>query len=122
MNISSDERRLAIFNIFGDATPGQVNIIRLYPGATCGWHRHEKQTDYYYCVSGVVRVGIQPPMGPHRWEILDAHYPRIVTVPVEHWHGYFCIGEEAILLQYLDQKYDPQDEEKRGYLYATGNF
>jgi dTDP-4-dehydrorhamnose 3,5-epimerase len=116
MNISSDDRRLAFFNLF-DVTPGQVNIVRLYPGSICAWHRHQKQTDYYFCVAGVVKVGMVDtsiPTSPlvSAWETLDAHLPRILTVPPGIWHGYTAIGDEAVLLQYLDRKFDPSDEER----------
>lgn len=118
MNISSDDRRLAFFNVFGDATPGQVNIVRLYPGSICAWHRHQKQTDYYFCVAGVVKVGMvydeitTPPPGLVLFKTLDAHNPQVVPVFPKTWHGYTAIGGEAVLLQYLDHKFNPTDEER----------
>lgn len=113
MNISSDDRRLAFFNIFPE-TPGQVNIVRLYPGSICAWHRHRIQADYYFPVSGVVKVGAVYGNGVDaQWRVVDAHNPRVVEVPPWVWHGYTAIGGEAVLLQYLTHKYDPTDEERR---------
>lgn len=114
MNISSDDRRLAFFNIFGEATPGQVNIIRLYPDKVCGYHMHEKQTDYYFPVSGAIQVRMDSGS-----VVMDAFHPAVVTVLPGTWHGYVAIGGPAIMLQYLDRKYDPTDEAKRDYLMVT---
>lgn len=121
VNIHGDERRLGIFNIFGDATPGQVNIVRLYPDQLCGWHRHLRQTDYYFCVAGVVKVGLAADLGPSQFVVLDARNPEVLEVPKGTWHGYIAIGGEATLLQYLDHKYDPTDEERRHHLSITSD-
>lgn len=111
MNISSDDRRLAYFDLFPQ-TPGQVNVVHLHPGALCAWHRHQKQTDHYFCVSGTVKVGIFGPDWEGKFFVLDARNPAILTVPPNHWHGYQCIGDSATMIQYLDQKYDAEDEER----------
>jgi dTDP-4-dehydrorhamnose 3,5-epimerase-like enzyme len=112
MNVHSDDRRLAYFNVFDDATLGQVNIVRLHPGALCAWHRHAYQTDRYLCVVGTVKVGTVNNDGL-TWYVLDEHLPTVVTIPPGTWHGYMPISGEAVLLQYLDRKYDPTDEERK---------
>lgn len=109
MIVSSDDRRLAFFDIFD--TPGQVNIVHLHPGSICAWHRHQKQTDYYFCVSGTVKVGIFDGNWDGRFYVLDPRTPTVLTVPPGMWHGYKALGP-ATLLQYLDQKYSPDDEER----------
>jgi len=112
MNVSLDGRRLGLFDIFADATPGQVNLVRLHAGQRCGWHRHQRQTDRYFCVSGVVTVGITDPEGICTWTTLHAYVPLVIVVPPNHWHGYASVGGEAVVLQYLNQKYNPDDEER----------
>src|SRR6185437_14609577 len=110
MNISSDDRRLGFFDLF--PTPGQVNIVHLRKGKICAWHRHGDQVDHYFCVSGVVKVGMIPPESEPIWWVLDEHHPMTVSVPVGWWHGYMALAGNAVLLQYLDQKYNPDDEER----------
>ena len=112
VNISSDDRRLGFFNIFGEATPGQVNVVRLRLGAVCAWHRHTKQTDHYFCVSGAVKVGMVDAQDTVSWFVLDERNPATVTVLPGTWHGYTALSHDAVLLQYLDQKYDASDEER----------
>lgn len=112
MNVSLDARRLGLFDIFAEATPGQVNLIRLHAGQRCGWHRHQRQTDRYFCVAGVVTVGVIDPQEVCTWATLNAYWPQVILVPPNHWHGYTPVGSEATLLQYLDCKYDSTDEER----------
>ena len=116
MIASVDDRRTAFFDIFTDATPGQVNIVRLRRGVICGWHRHQKQTDHYFCVSGVVKVGMMTESeegGAVFFGVLDAHHPIPLAIAPDTWHGYTALTEEAVLLQYLDRKFDASDEERK---------
>src|ERR671913_55962 len=35
---------------------GQVYVSATYPGAVKAWHYHEKQTDHFVCVAGMVKL------------------------------------------------------------------
>ena len=120
MNISCDDRRLGFFDLF--PTPGQVNVVRLRKGAICAWHQHQKQNDYYFCVSGAVKVGMirthdtadGNPAGEYvEWFVLDEHNPATVTIPPGNWHGYMALTDGAVLCQYLDQKYDASNPDEQ---------
>jgi dTDP-4-dehydrorhamnose 3,5-epimerase-like enzyme len=111
VNTSCDDRRLAFFNVF-DVTPGQVNIVHLRKGAICAWHRHTEQTDHYFCVSGAVKVG-KITGDVLEWFVLDALNPATITIPPGSWHGYTALTDGAVLLQYLDRKFNAGDEERK---------
>lgn len=114
MNVHADARRVACFDIFPEMPTGQINLVRLHHGQFCGWHRHQRQIDYYFCISGTVKVGTMTPNGTQRWKVLESNTPEVLSVPEQWWHGYEAVGGDAILLQYIDNKYDPlrPDEER----------
>lgn len=112
MRTHADPRRLFLGDLF-DTPDGDVNLVRLYPGAVCAWHRHQKQTDRLFCVTGAVRVGLLGPDGKPDWLVLDERSPGPFTIPRGTWHGYGALTEPCILLQYNTPKYDPTDEERQ---------
>ena len=132
MRISSDDRRIGFFDLF-DLPLGDLNIIRLHPGAICAWHRHQRQEDWLFCVQGTIRVGrtectpgemaVTLKDNPEQfvqWDTLDEHNPRTLCVPIGTWHGYQNIGAgDAVIVLYATNKYDGSDEERRS-LQAMG--
>lgn len=89
-----------------------MNLFVVNPGQRTCWHRHQRQTDQFRVLKGKVRFGMFEEFKPHQYHILSRP-SWMVTVAPGIWHGYENIGEEpAYLLMYLDQKYDPDDEEK----------
>ena len=113
MRISSDDRRVGFFNLF-DLPSGDLNIIRLHPGALCAWHRHQKQTDLLFCAIGTVKVGMIDREGQSTWHVLSEHFPEEYEIPPNTWHGYQNIGtDDAILVLVATNKYDGSDEERR---------
>jgi len=95
-------------------TPGDVNVITIFPGITNAWHRHQLQDDYFYVIKGSVKLAIVDPEGATRVWLLDEAAAEVVRVPRNHWHGYENVGpERAIMLVYLTQKYNVNDEERR---------
>ena len=120
MRTHADPRRLFLGDLF-DTPDGDVNLVRLYPGSVCAWHRHQKQTDRLFCVTGAVRIGlIRMPEGysihspyPVEWFVLDERSPGPLTIPPDTWHGYGAITDPCILLQYNTPKYNPADEERQ---------
>lgn len=113
MRIHSDDRRLGFFDLF-PTRDGDVSLVRLHAGALSAWHRHQHQTDHFFCVEGSVKLGhtynryTEP-----EWVVLDAHYPRVVVVKPDRWHGYMDLSGGSILLLYATPKYNPEDEERR---------
>ena len=37
---------------------GQVYLTTAYPGVVKAWHYHKKQTDYFTCISGNMKVAL----------------------------------------------------------------
>lgn len=109
MRIHTDARRDAFCDLFN--TPGDVNLFIVQPGQRTCWHRHGKQTDQFRVLRGSVRI--QCFNGWMRSDDTLSSPEQLVVVPPDWWHGYENVGSEpAYLLMYLDQKYDPTDEER----------
>ena len=111
MRISSDDRRLLYADVF-ETPDNDVNIAIIYPTALSAWHRHQRQDDKFFVVSGTLKVGVVGPSGDTVWHILSERQPGPLTIIRNHWHGYMNIGSDnAIVIMYLN-KYDPTDEER----------
>ena len=110
MRIHCDKRRDAYCDLF-DTPDGDVNVFYIKPGERTCWHRHQRQTDQFRVLRGEITIGMIED-GVHKYYTYNS--PRwLLTVPPGTWHGYENAGKgEAILLMYLDQKYDPDDEER----------
>ena len=114
MRIHTDKRRHFVGDIFPGAVEGDVNVVYLNEGIPIAWHRHQKQTDYMFCIQGTLLVGIAYPEMPDAiFRYMTPDYdPSPIIVPANHWHGYEAVGGKAILLSYITRKYDPEDEER----------
>lgn len=113
MRLHRDDRRDAYCDLFD--TPGDVNLFIVKPGQRTCWHRHKKQTDQFRVLRGAVRFG-RLSIGNHlpSYDLLSDPGEIYIVYPGV-WHGYENAGDdEAYLLMYLDQKYDPADEERMG--------
>lgn len=105
----SDERRDAYCDIFaGAGLPGDINVFRLHAGAKTFWHRHQRQVDRFFCVMGRIHVRAYQ---NGDWQISGLAAGHSVLIPPGWWHGYEAL-EDSILVMYLDQHYDPSDEER----------
>lgn len=117
VRIHADERRTAYCDLFD--TPGDVNLFVIQPGQRTCWHRHQKQTDQFRVIRGSLRIGwiatewngAPIPLEPHYITLSDP--TETVRIFPTYWHGYENVTDgPAYLLMYLDQKYDPTDEER----------
>jgi dTDP-4-dehydrorhamnose 3,5-epimerase len=89
-----------------------VNLFIVQPGQRTCWHRHERQTDQFRVIKGKIRFGLIK-NGMHSYYTYANQPGWKMTVEPGVWHGYENVGTEpAYLLMYLDQKYDPSDEER----------
>lgn len=103
-----DERATRYCDLFN--TPGDINLFVVEPGQRTCWHRHQKQTDQFRVMRG--RVLLQKFLDFDVEAKVLKGPDEIFEVPAGWWHGYENIGQwPAFLLMYLDQKYDPTDEE-----------
>jgi dTDP-4-dehydrorhamnose 3,5-epimerase len=99
------------------SSEGQVNFSVQYPGVTKAWHRHAKQTDFWICLTGHIKVGVYDQDSGSAWAIvIGEKRPGVVVIPPPLWHGAATVGDtQAGLLYYVTHAYDPSapDEERR---------
>jgi len=110
-----DDRAQRILNIF-DIPNAQINISHVSStDHVVAWHKHEKQIDYWFCVKGSFKVGLAIPDGDSykvRWEYISDKNPKALVIPPGVYHGYRALQPESIILYYLTEKYDTDDEWK----------
>ena len=116
-----DDRAQRAMNVFKYLRGGQVNIS--YVNSTqhvVAWHKHNIQTDYWFCVKGSFKVGLAeeipgvPGEGGQyyetKFEYLSDKNPRVLVIPPGVYHGYKALEPGSIMLYYLPEQYDPNDE------------
>jgi len=134
---NEDDRAQRCLDIFSEL-PGQVNLS--YVNSTehiVAWHKHEKQTDYWFCVKGsfkvgiayeeyaisfdgdmidatgnVVRKGDAEKQWVVEWYYLSDKNQEVLKIPPGAYHGYKALEPNSILMYGLTHKYDPNDEFK----------
>ena len=116
MPFHEDDRGQRIFDIFPTVN-GQINTtIVNSTDHVVAWHRHKIQPDYWFCVKGSFKCGIGIPQQDGlvkvEWHYLSDKNCTTLAIPPDVWHGYKALQPESIMLYYLTEKYDPEDEEK----------
>ena len=98
---------------------GQVYITTAYPGVTKAWHFHRKQTDYFTCVAGMMKLVLydgrdgSPTRGEVNEFFVGVHNPALVTIPPGVVHGFKCVGDcEAVVVNVPTEPYDPKDPDE----------
>lgn len=114
-----DDRGWSLMNQFQGvlSSTGQINYSVMFPGVIKAWHRHAHQTDFWLCLHGHLKVGIQRGSDDARWMlVIGEKRPGVVVIPPPLWHGAATVGPaSAGLLYYVTQQYDPMnpDEARR---------
>lgn len=114
----ADDRGWSLMNqLQGVLAPeGQVNFSVQYPGVVKAWHRHHKQTDFWMCLLGHIKVGVFDQDSGQAWSIIIGEKrPGTVVIPPPLWHGAATVGDsQAGLLYYVTHAYNPAapDEER----------
>ena len=115
----ADDRGWSLMNLLAGAmsAEGQINFSMQYPGIVKAWHRHDKQTDFWTCLVGQLKVGMFRESDGARWlAVIGEHRPAVLIIPPPLWHGAACVGPTpAGLLYYVTHTYDPvkPDEHRR---------
>lgn len=118
MKFNEDDRAQRLIDLFPSIN-GQINIS--YVNSTehvVAWHRHKIQTDYWICLKGSFKVGIADEEGNVTWEYLSDKNFRVLEILPGLYHGYKALEPNSILMYYLTEKYNPNDE----YRAAVGSF
>jgi dTDP-4-dehydrorhamnose 3,5-epimerase len=117
----ADDRGWSLMNqLQGVLRPeGQVNFSCQYPGVIKAWHRHAKQTDFWVCLTGHIKVGVHREEDGASWcAVIGERRPGVMIIPPPLWHGAATVGDApAGLLYYVTLAYDPKnpDEDRREY-------
>ena len=107
---NEDDRAQRAINIFPSIN-GQINIS--YINSTkhvVAWHKHDIQTDYWYCIKGSFKVGLATHEEGVKFEYLSDKNLRVLKIPPGIYHGYKALEPNSVLLYYLSEKYNPKDE------------
>ena len=110
-----DARRIFYGDIF-DTPNGDVNVVYLTPHVPIAWHRHQKQDDHLWLISGMLKVksfrDTPADMVEHTLLALPGAR-RVLVIPRGEWHGYEALGRNTVVLQFNGPgKYDGTDEER----------
>ncbi|MDX2495089.1 MAG: dTDP-4-dehydrorhamnose 3,5-epimerase family protein [Desulfuromusa sp.] len=108
---------------------GQWSHSLMYDGVIKAWHLHHVQTDWWYVVSGVLRVGLcdrRPESATFNqtMDFLMGDYQssRVVTIPPGIAHGCKAVQGPVNLLYLTSHVYDPEDEYRIAYDDPEINF
>ena len=100
---------------------GQAYVTACYPGVVKAWHRHRRQIDYFYAVSGTVKVGLyddregSATRGEYEVIMLGEHGENAqLVIPAGIWHGLMAMDTFSMVLNLPTEVYDHDtpDEER----------
>ncbi len=98
---------------------GQIYVSFLRKGIIKAWHKHEKQTDHFYVVSGTSKIGLyddrdaSPTKGEYQTVVLgDEGLQSLLVIPPLVWHGQMSLSEATYLVNIPTQHYDPNDPDE----------
>lgn len=98
---------------------GQCYFSISYPGVIRGWHYHEKQTDYFTCVHGMIKVPLydrregSPTYGEINEFFIGDENRIVVKIPPGVLHGFKNIGmTPCILINFPTEPYNREDPDE----------
>ena len=96
---------------------GQWSHSVMYQGATKAWHIHQRQVDWWYVATGVLKVVLHDMRedSATRGELMeflmgDNQADRVLKIPPGVAHGCKAIGGTVNLFYVTSHVYDPADE------------
>lgn len=122
MKFNEDDRAQRLLDVFPSVN-GQVNVS--YVNSTehiVAWHKHNIQKDYWICLKGSFKVGLATEEEGVEWEYLSDKNFRVLEIIPGVYHGYRALEPGSILLYYLTEKYNPEDEFRKPVGYFLENW
>ena len=111
IHFNEDDRAQRYLDVFENLGPGQINLSYIKSRKhIVAWHKHNIQTDYWVCVKGSFKVGLATHDEGAKFEYLSDRNPRVLVIPPGIYHGYKALEPDSILMYYLTEKYNPEDE------------
>ena len=109
LNLITDERGRVMELLRNDEDIfkgfGQVYLTTAYPGVVKAWHYHKKQTDYFCCIYGMMKLVLydnrdqSPTKAQFNEFFLGDHNHALVVIPPMIYHGFKCVGlVEALVI------------------------
>jgi dTDP-4-dehydrorhamnose 3,5-epimerase len=99
---------------------GQVYVSATYPGVVKAWHYHERQTDNFACIAGMIKLVLvdtradSPTRNVINEFFIGALNPMLVQVPKLVYHGWKCIGPEpSLVVNVPDEPYNRDDPDEQ---------
>lgn len=93
---------------------GQAYVSLNYPGVIRAWHYHQKQTDVFVCVSGMIKVALydarpaSPTVGRVDEYVTGDDRSLAILIPPGVYHGYQTLGTRpSLLINFPTELYDP---------------
>ena len=101
---------------------GQWSHSLMFDGVIKAWHLHRVQTDWWYVVNGVLRVGLcdmRPDSQTYKivmdFLMGDLQAPRVLKIPPGVAHGCKTIQGPVNLFYVTSHVYNPNDEVRLAY-------
>jgi dTDP-4-dehydrorhamnose 3,5-epimerase len=98
---------------------GQCYFSMSYPGVIRGWHYHKKQTDYFTCVHGMIKVPLydrragSPTFGEINEFFIGDENRIVVKIPPGVLHGFKNIGLiPCLLVNFPTEPYNRDDPDE----------
>ena len=121
-----DDRGWSLMNLLTGALSeqGQINFSVQYPQVIKAWHRHDRQTDFWCCLTGHIKAGVYRESDGKAWLLVMGEQRRgVLVIPPPLWHGASCVGPTpAGLLYYVTHAFDASqpDEHRRPHDSVAG--
>lgn len=117
VSVFADDRGWSVMNQFQNVLDptGQLNYSVMYPSVIKAWHYHQKQTDFWLCLHGHLKIGIHRESDKQSWlAVIGEKNPAVAIIPPPLWHGAATVGpQSAGLLYYVTQQYDPANPDEQ---------
>ena len=98
---------------------GQVYFTSTYPGVVKAWHFHKLQTDNFYVIKGLLKIGLyderqgSQTKGEVNEIYLGEHCPGLLSIPPGVQHGWMCVSsEEAFIVNVVSEMYNYQQPDE----------
>src|SRR5262245_58191834 len=80
----ADDRGWSLMNLLAGAMSdqGQINFSVQYPGIVKAWHRHNKQSDFWVCLTGHIKAGVYREADGAAWmQVFGERKPGVLIIP-----------------------------------------
>jgi len=112
----SDQKAERYFDIFPMLDPKQISVSKIAKAGILNvWHRHAKQTDWFFVVQGKLEVFTLTKEKILKSHVLHAEMPECLEIPPGIYHGWRSLEDSTILLYCLSHKHSEDDEERVSY-------